>query len=173
MVGQKSCVKHVWIRDDEIRVLLEDFPLVWRCVAVERPEFSFGIDRLQEFSKRSFLVARKRFRWIQEEGAKGCFRVGIFIQNRQKEGKRLAGGRAGDETCVDVVRNGIESLRLMGVQPRQLLFGKDFLKFRIQRGRQRREIAVLRREDDFRRDVASECVFQIIDKILHELTRMG
>ena len=126
MVGQKSCVKHVWIRDDEIRVLLEDFPLVWRCVAVERPEFSFGIDRLQEFSKRSFLVARKRFRWIQEEGTERRRGVGIFIQNRQKEGKRLAGGRSGDEPCVDIVRNRLEGLRLMGIQLRKLLFRKDF-----------------------------------------------
>ena len=105
MIGQEACVKHVWIRDDEIRVLLEDFPLVWRRVAVERPEFSFGIDRLQEFSKSSFLIARERFRWIQEEGTKRCGSVRIFIQNRQEEGKRLAGSRAGDESCVDVVRN--------------------------------------------------------------------
>ena len=96
-------MKHVWIRDDEIRILLEDFPLVWWRVAIERPEFSFGIDRLQEFSKRSFLIARKRFRWIQEEGTKRCRGIRIFIQNRQKEGKRLAGSRSGDEACVDVV----------------------------------------------------------------------
>lgn len=98
-------MKHVRIRDDEIRVLLENFPLVWRRIAVERPEFSFGIDRLKEFSKRSFLVARERFGWIQEEGTERRRGVGVFIQNRQEEGKRLAGSRAGDESCVDVVRN--------------------------------------------------------------------
>ena len=98
-------MEHVRIRDDEIRVLLEDFPLVRRRVAIERPEFPFGIDRLEEFSKRSFLVARERFGWIQEEGTERRRGVGVFIQNRQEEGKRLAGSRAGDESCVDVVRN--------------------------------------------------------------------
>ena len=61
----------------------------------------------------------------------------------------------------------------MGVQPHKLLVGKDFQQFLIQRVWQRRKIAIFRRKDDFRRDIASECVFQIIDKILHELTRMG
>ena len=110
MVRQEARVEHVRIRDDEIRVLLEDFPLVRRRVAVERAEFPFGVDRLQKFSKRSLLVAGKRFGRIEKEGAEGRFRVGVFIQNRQEEGERLAGGRAGDETCVDVVRNGIKSL---------------------------------------------------------------
>ena len=114
-------MEHVRIRDDEIRVLLEDFPLVRRRVSVERPEFPFGIDRLEEFPKRSFLVARKGFRRIQEEGAERRRGVGVFIQNRQEEGKRLAGGRAGDEACVDVVGDRIESLRLMGIQLRKLL----------------------------------------------------
>ena len=103
MVGQEARVKHVRIRDDEIRVLLENFPLVWRRIAVERAEFPFGIDRLKEFSKRSFLIAGERFGWIQEEGAERCRGVGVFIQNRQEEGKCLAGGRAGDEPRVNVV----------------------------------------------------------------------
>ena len=61
----------------------------------------------------------------------------------------------------------------MGIQPCKLLVGKDFQQFWIQRVWQRRKITILRRKDDFRRDVASECVFQIINEILHELTRMG
>ena len=61
----------------------------------------------------------------------------------------------------------------MGIQLRKLLFRKDFQEFRIQRGRQWRKIAVFRREDDFRCDIASEYVFQIIDEILHELTQVG
>ena len=166
-------MEHVRIRDDEISVLLEDFPLVRRRIAIERPEFPFGIDRLEEFSKRSFLIARERFRRIQEEGAERRRGVGVFIQNRLEGGKRLAGGRAGDEACVEVVGDRIEGLRLMGVQLRKLLLRKDFLQLRIQRGRQWRIIAVFRWQDDFRRDVASEYVFQIINKILHELTQVG
>ena len=114
-------MEHVRIRDDEIRVLLEDFPLVRWCVSVERPEFSFGIDRLEKFSKRSFLVARERFGRIQEEGAERLRGVGVFIQYRQEEGKRLAGSRAGDKACVDVVGDRIEGLRLMGIQLRKFL----------------------------------------------------
>ena len=96
-------MKHVWIRNDEIRVLLENLPLIGRRIAIERTEFPFGIHRLEEFPKRSFLIAGERFCWIQEEGTKRRGGVGVFIQNRQEEGERLAGGRAGDETCVDVV----------------------------------------------------------------------
>ena len=166
-------MEHVWIRNDEISVFLENLPLIRRRIAIERAEFPFGIHRLEEFPKRSFLIAGEGFCWIQEEGTKRRRGVDIFVQNRQKEGKRLAGGRAGNETCVDVVRNRLKSFRLMGIQPCKLLVHKDFQQFRIQRVWQGREIAVLRRKDDFRRDIASECVFQIINEILHELTRMG
>ena len=114
VVRQQADVDEIGIREDRVRGGADPPPVLGRRVAVveRRPE-----PRKAVAGERPKLVLRERLRRIQVQDA-GLPVARDRVENREVEGKRLAGRRPGRDENVLAAARGFPRRRLMGVERR-------------------------------------------------------